>query len=179
VRVVRTAGEDAVSFDLGDYKEVSERIVDLFEKHPDASLRPANPDEPFKVVTIGDKVFIAYAAACYRTPDDPHPAIGVAWEPFPGKTSYTKDSELQNAETSAWGRAIIAAGASTAKGGVASATEVRNRQADDGREEGPAPKGGGKRCSVCEKPLAGSKAVMFGSGPAHEKCAAEGAPTDA
>jgi hypothetical protein len=47
-----------------------------------------------------------------------------------GKTPYTRDSELQNAETSAIGRAIIMVGASDAKK-VASANEVRNRQAPD------------------------------------------------
>jgi hypothetical protein len=38
-----------------------------------------------------------------------------------------------NAETSAWGRAIIALGASDSKAGIASREEVRNRQAE--REE--------------------------------------------
>jgi hypothetical protein len=28
------------------------------------------------------------------------PGIGMAWEPFPGRTPYTKASELMNAETS-------------------------------------------------------------------------------
>jgi hypothetical protein len=69
-------------------------------------------------------------AYAYRTPDDQRPGTGLAWEPCPGKTPYTKDSELQNAETSAIGRAIIMVGASDAKK-VASANEVRNRQAPD------------------------------------------------
>jgi hypothetical protein len=50
----------------------------------------------------------------------------LAWEVIPGKTPYTKDSEVQNAETSAWGRAIVAVGAATAKK-IASREEVRNR----------------------------------------------------
>lgn len=150
-----------MSFDLGDYKEVSERIADLKAKHPDASLRPANPDEPFKVVTIADKTFIAYTAACYRTPDDQAPGIGVAWEPFPGRTSYTKDSELQNAETSAWGRAIVAALASESKN-VASANEVRNRQEPS--------RSGRPTCPVCGDPLTG-KAVKDPAGAfVHEGC---------
>ena len=48
-----------------------------------------------------------------------------AFEPIPGKTSYTKDSEVMNAETSAWGRAIVALGFETKK--IASADEVRAR----------------------------------------------------
>lgn len=78
--------------------------------------------------------FIVYVAAAYRTPDDPRPGIGTAWEAYPGQTPYTAGSELMNAETSAWGRAIIAVGASDAKKGIASREEVRNRNAerDDG-----------------------------------------------
>lgn len=112
-----------------DYKEVPERIADLKKVHPDARLRPVNPDKPFGVVTLGDKTFIVYAAACYRDADDPLPGIGVAWEPFPGRTPYTRDSELMNAETSAWGRAIVAALRSESKA-IASAEDVRNRRAD-------------------------------------------------
>jgi len=52
----------------------------------------------------------------------------LASEPVPGKTNFTRDSELMNAETSAWGRALIAVGAADAKRGIASANEVRNRQ---------------------------------------------------
>jgi hypothetical protein len=83
----------------------------------------------------GDDVFIFYTAAAYRTPDDPRPGIGVAWEPYPGRTPYTKASEVMNAETSAQGRAIVAALASDSKAGVASREEVRNRRA----ERGPLP----------------------------------------
>ena len=42
----------------------------------------------------------------------------------PGLTPYTKNSELQNAETSAWGRALVAVLAADTKEGVASADEV-------------------------------------------------------
>lgn len=137
-----------MAFDLpADYKQVPERIADLKAQHPDARLRPVNPDEPFKVVTIGDKTFIAYAAACYRDENDTMPGIGVAWEPFPGRTPYTKDSELMNAETSAWGRAIVATLRSESKS-VASAEEVRNRQAE--RDASPPPADG---CPLCGKPL--------------------------
>jgi hypothetical protein len=81
-----------------------------------------------------EDIFIVYAAAAYREPGDPRPGIGMAWEPFPGRTPYTAASELMNAETSAWGRAIQAVLASDAKKGVASREEVRNRRAE--REDG-------------------------------------------
>lgn len=77
-----------------------------------------------------EDVFIVYAAAARRSPDDAHPGVGMAWESYPGQTPYTLGSELQNAETSAWGRAIVAALASDAKRGVSSREEVRNRVAE-------------------------------------------------
>jgi hypothetical protein len=113
-----------------DYNDVNARLVEFREKHAEGSLQPADPSNPFDIRTIGDKTFIVYVAAAYRTPDDPKPGIGCAWEPFPGKTNFTRDSELQNAETSAWGRAIVAVLAADTKKGIASAEEVRNRQAD-------------------------------------------------
>lgn len=105
-----------------NYVDVAERIRSFRDKHPDGSLQQVG----WEVMQVNDKTFICYTAAAYRTPDDTRPGIGTAWEPFPGPTPYTRDSELMNAETSAWGRAIIAAGAADAQR-VASADEVRNR----------------------------------------------------
>ena len=119
-----------MSIDLSGYNDVAARMIEFREKYPDGCLQPVDPANPFQVVTVGDKTFIAYSAAAYRSPEDERPGIGVAWEPFPGRTNYTRDSELQNAETSAWGRAILAVGAADAKKGVSSREEVRNRSAD-------------------------------------------------
>jgi hypothetical protein len=80
-------------------------------------------------VDVADKAWVVFTAAAYRTPDDLRPGIGTAWEPVPGKTPFTRDSEVQNAETAAWGRAIVAALAGDTKKGIASAEEVRNRRA--------------------------------------------------
>lgn len=118
-----------MAFNMDGYVDVAERIRIFKQLYPQGSLQPANIGEPFRVVEIGDKVFVVYVAAAYRTPDDPRPGIGMAMEPFPGKTNYTRDSELMNAETSAWGRAIVAALASDTQK-IASAEEVRNRQVD-------------------------------------------------
>lgn len=115
---------------LNDYIDVAARIAEFRTKFPEGSLQPANLAEPFKAMEIGGQMFIVYTAAAYRTPDDPRPGIGCAYELFPGRTPYTKGSELQNAETSAWGRAIVAALAADTKKGIASMEEVRNRQAE-------------------------------------------------
>jgi hypothetical protein len=62
----------------------------------------------------------------WRTPDDPVPAQATCFEPFPGKTSFTRDSEQMNASTSALGRVLGLMMSFGPK--MASAEEVRNRQ---------------------------------------------------
>jgi hypothetical protein len=129
---------------LDDYVDVAQRIADFREQYPHGSLQPADPAKPWEQAVVNgyDKqgkafaaTMIVYVAAAYRTPDDTRPGIGIAWEAFPGRTPYTLGSELMNAETSAWGRAIIAVLASDSKKGVASRQEVKARRAerDDGR----------------------------------------------
>lgn len=124
---------------LDSYVDVAQRIADFRECYPSGCLQPLNPAQPFEVRKIDGTAkdgkdftatFIVYTAAAYRTPDDQRPGIGVAWEVFPGRTTFTLGSELMNAETSAWGRAIIAVLASDSKRGVASREEVRNRAAE-------------------------------------------------
>jgi len=111
-----------------DYVDVAERIREFKTTYPDGTLQPVDHDNPYIVQEIGGETVIVYHAAAFRTPDDPRPGIGVASEPYPGKTPYTKGSEIQNAETSAWGRAIVALGIPTKR--VASSEEVRNREAE-------------------------------------------------
>lgn len=106
-----------MSFDLSDYVDVAERIRIFKEAFPDGSLQSE--------VTFVEGGVLCKARA-YRQPGDIQPGIGHAFEPIPGKTPYTKDSEVMNAETSAWGRAIVALGFETKK--IASADEVRARQ---------------------------------------------------
>jgi len=108
-----------------DYVDVAERIREFREKHPDGSLQQVD----LQFVTFAGKDWVVFTAAAYRSPEDPRPGQGTAWEPVPGRTPFTRDSELQNAETAAWGRAIVAALAADTKR-IATAQDVRNRQAD-------------------------------------------------
>lgn len=115
-----------MAFKLGlDYIDVAERIREFRAKHPDGSLQQVNVE----FLEFAGTYWVVYTAAAYRTPDDLRPGMGTAWEPVPGKTPYTANSELQNVETAAWGRAIIAALAGDSKR-IASADEVRNRRAE-------------------------------------------------
>jgi hypothetical protein len=117
-------------FKLDDYIDVAERIQLFYERFPEGSLQgaPVNPAE--YGFPPGGSVLV-YRAVAKRSPEDSIPGIGWASEPVPGKTPYTRDSELMNAETSAWGRAIAALGIGTNRG-IASRQEVRNRQAAEG-----------------------------------------------
>ncbi len=105
-----------------DYVDVAARLREMRDKYPELSMQKVE----MEFVSMAGKDWVVYTAAAYRTPDDVRPGIGTAWEPIPGPTPYTKDSEVQNAETSAWGRALVAIGADT-KAGIASAEEVTNR----------------------------------------------------
>lgn len=150
----------ARDIDLSGYNDVPSRIAEARDKWPDGRLRPVNPYQPYTVQAIGNATFVVYTAAFYRTADDALPGIGVAWEPFPGKTPYTRDSELMNAETSAWGRAIVAALQADAKKGVASAEEVRNRQADRDAEWEAAKPPSGDQVAQFDKLLAELAAAL-------------------
>jgi hypothetical protein len=107
-----------------DYNEVADRIREFREKHPEGSLQQVD----VKFIEFDGRCWIVYTAAAYRTPTDPRPGIGTAWELVPGKTNFTRDSELQNAETAAWGRAMVAALAVDSKK-IASLDEVLKSEA--------------------------------------------------
>ena len=111
--------------DLTNYVEVHERIAKFYGKHPEGSLQTT-----WAIHAVGGDTLIIVEARAYRTADDERPGVGLASEPYPGKTPYTRDSELMNAETSAWGRAIAALGFEVQRG-IASANEVRARQGDE------------------------------------------------
>ncbi len=105
-----------------DYIDVATRLTEMREKYPDLTMSQVS----MQFVSVGQKDYVVYTAAAYRNAEDTRPGIGTAWEPIPGPTSFTKDSEVQNAETAAWGRALVAIGANT-RNGIATTEEVTNR----------------------------------------------------
>ena len=122
---------------LEDYVEVPERIAKFHELYPDGSLQC----HQWYVKEMPDGgVFIVYEARAYRTPDDARPGHGTAEERYPGLTQFTKDSELMNAETSAWGRALVAIGILASKK-IASREEVMARGGGGDRTESKAAPG--------------------------------------
>ncbi|MEU2013062.1 hypothetical protein [Nocardia sp. NPDC019302] len=133
-----------MSIDM-DYIDVSERIASVRGEaervYPEGTFQPWDKEHPYRIEKIGEQSFVVVVAAFYRTPDDPRPGIGMAYEQVPGKTQFTRGSELQNAETSAWGRALVAALAADTKRGVASAQEMRGQSNDDGPSPAEAARG--------------------------------------
>jgi hypothetical protein len=121
---------------LDDYVDVAERIRIFRERFPEGTLQPLDPSSPFHIVEVAGQTFIQYTAVAYRSPNDQLPGIAVSWEPFPGKSPFTSGSELMNAETAAWGRAIIAALVADSKK-IASLDEVRARRDAQPSQEAP------------------------------------------
>lgn len=108
---------------LDDYIEVAERIAAFKAAHPEGSLQA-------EIHTLTDALVVMKAYA-YRSPDDQRPGVGWSSLGIPGATPYTRGSEIENCETSAWGRAIAALGFEVRRG-IASAQEVRNKTQPQG-----------------------------------------------
>ncbi len=89
---------------LGNYVDVPERLKRFYEAFPTGSIQLGRPE----FIEADGKQFVWAQAFAYRTPDDARPGVGTAWELIPGRTPYTRGSELMNLETSCWGRAVAA-----------------------------------------------------------------------
>jgi hypothetical protein len=100
-----------MGFSMDDYVDVAERLKRFKEVFPNGSLQQVS----LQFIDFAGKSWVVYTAAAYRTPDDLTPGHGTAWEPVPGTSNFKRDSEVMNAETSAWGRAIVAVLASETK----------------------------------------------------------------
>ena len=110
-------------FDMADYVDVKTRVAEFYQRHPEGRLCTGEvrvTREPDDVPRVWVQAF------AYRDPTDLHPGVGWSWMLLPGSTPYTRGSELENVETSAWGRAIGALGIGIGKS-IASADEVRSK----------------------------------------------------
>jgi len=100
-----------MGFSMDDYVDVAERLKKFKEAYPNGSLQQVS----LQFIDFAGKSWVVYTAAAYRTPDDLRPGHGTAWEVVPGTSNFKRDSETMNAETSAWGRAVVAVLASETK----------------------------------------------------------------
>jgi len=103
---------------LDDYVDVPTRLKLALERWPDLRVQELG----YRLEQFADAPTIVCEVRIYRTPDDPYPA--------PGKTPYTRDSELMNGFTSALGRALGYMGIGVTSS-IASRNEVEARQYDD------------------------------------------------
>jgi len=111
--------------DLSNYVEVKDRLLMALAKWPELRVIESVPE----VITIDDRAFVQVTVTVYRDQDDTLPCTATAWEPFPGVTPFTRNSEMMNAGTSALGRALGYMGIGVERS-VASAVEVANRMAE-------------------------------------------------
>jgi hypothetical protein len=116
-----------MAFDMSNYVDVAERLKLALEKWGEGLRIQCDPP---KVVTINDRTFIEVTTRAWRTPDDPLPSVATAWEPFPGQTTFTKNSEMMNCETSSLGRCLGMMGVGV-RNSIATLNEVRNRQSEE------------------------------------------------
>ena len=89
-------------YNIDGYIQVADRIKLFYARYPEGSLQMGTPT----FIDIGEQKWALGRAYAYRTPTDERPGVGTAWEIVPGTTNFTRGSEIQNLETSAWGRAI-------------------------------------------------------------------------
>lgn len=115
---------------LAGYVEVKDRIRMFYDAFPDGRLVTAK----VKVTDKPDGVPRVWVhAMAFRTADDPAPADGWSWMILPGSTPYTRGSEIENTETSAWGRAIGALGIGIDKS-IGSKDEIDGKAGEGQRE---------------------------------------------
>jgi hypothetical protein len=119
---------------LDNYVTVNERLAAALKEFPELRIVEEAPE----VRLVENIAYIEVCVSVYRNTDDPLPAIARAWEPWPGKTPFTRDSEMMNAATSALGRALGYMGLGLGKS-IATADEVQLRRDDNEHNSGGDP----------------------------------------
>ncbi len=114
-----------MSRSLDDYVDVATRVAQFYKQHPEGAIRSEVYFDDGKVVRVRGSV--------YRKVTDEHPSgVGHA-EEVRGSGPVNKTSALENCETSAWGRALAAAGLEVRKG-IASREEIEQAKAEENRQ---------------------------------------------
>ena len=113
-----------MSFAMDNYVDVATRLQMAFKRWPELRIQ----ETAREVIEMPDKsCFIRATVTIWRTPDDPIPVVATCCEPYPGRTSFTKLSENENAFTHCIGRALAYAGIGANKF-LASRDEVETAQ---------------------------------------------------
>jgi len=148
--------------DLSGYVDVAQRLQIAAGRFPELRIQELETD----TIEVDGHRYIRVKVSVWRTPDDPLPVIAECWEPFPGKTPYTRDSEQANASTSAVGRALRLL-LPDVGGPVASAEEVRNRSGEGSDGEAGPPRRSPR--SVPNSPTGADRPQASADKPASDK----------
>ena len=111
------------AFNLGDYVDVPTRLAEALKRWPDLRIQETKPI----IVTVDAQQYVEISCTVWRDAEDLMPTVAYCWEPIPGRTPYTKGSEMMNASTSCLGRALGFLGMGIGKS-IASRNEVQARQ---------------------------------------------------
>lgn len=111
-------------FKLGDYVDVPTRLTMALKKYPDLRIAESRP----QIVEIDAQKYVEISCTVWRDANDQMPVVAYCWEQIPGKTPYTRGSEMMNCSTSCLGRALGFLGFGIGKS-IASRDEVKVAQA--------------------------------------------------
>ena len=111
------------AFNLGDYVDVPTRLAEALKRWPDLRIQETKP----VIVTVDNQQYVEISCTVWRDCTDLMPTVAYCWEAIPGRTPYTKGSEMMNASTSCLGRALGFLGMGIGKS-IASRNEVQARQ---------------------------------------------------
>jgi hypothetical protein len=111
------------AFNLGDYVDVPTRLAEALKRWPDLRIQETKPI----IVTVDNQQYVEISCTVWNDANDLMPTVAYCWEPIPGRTPYTKGSEMMNASTSCLGRALGMKGMGIGKS-IASLNEVQARQ---------------------------------------------------
>ena len=111
------------AFNLGDYVDVPTRLAEALKRWPNLRIQETRP----VIVTVDNQAYVEISCTVWRDDTDPLPTTAYCWEAIPGRTPYTKGSEMMNASTSCLGRALGFLGMGIGKS-IASRNEVQARQ---------------------------------------------------
>jgi hypothetical protein len=112
-----------MAFKLDNYVDVPTRLRMALDKYPELRI----VESGYRVEEFGPSSVLVCTVTIYRSPGDTHPVVASAQESLPGKTPYTRDSELMVGFTSAIGRALGYMGFGIDKS-IASENEVKARE---------------------------------------------------
>ena len=111
------------AFNLGDYVDVPTRLTQALKQFPDLRIQETKPI----IVTVDNQQYVEISCTVWKDANDLLPTVAYCWEPIPGKSPFTKGSEMMNASTSCLGRALGFLGMGIGKS-IASRNEVQARQ---------------------------------------------------